>query len=176
MNILDSKGRLFGKLSVLDLGAAFVILFVIIGIFFVPGTSGSLAQVTATKPIEVDALVRGLTVKNSEELVREMRESGKTNIIVRNQPSGSVVVKNVELLERQVFVPQPDGSVKALADPRTTADAFSADLLITLEGKAQITENGAVLGNSQIKIGKTIELDGQRYNFNGRVIGVRVVE
>ncbi|MEA5470166.1 DUF4330 domain-containing protein [Spirulina sp. 06S082] len=179
MNILDSKGRLFGKLSILDLGAALVILLVIIGIFFVPGTSGSLAQVTSTKPIEVDVVVRGLSVKNSDELVQEMQAKGQTNLVIRNQPSGSVEIKSIELLERQIIVTQPDGSVKMIADPRTMAtmaESFSTDMLIVLAGKAQITDNGAVLGKNQIKIGTAIELDGQSYNFNGSVIGVRVVD
>ncbi|MBP0020604.1 MAG: DUF4330 domain-containing protein [Cyanobacteria bacterium SBLK] len=175
MNIIDSKGRLFGKLSILDLGAALVILLVIIGIFFVPGTSGSLAQVS-TKPIEVDVVVRGLNVKNPDELLQEMQEAGKTNIIIRNQPSGSVEIKEVELLERQVIIPQPDGSVKVIPEPRTAADSFSTDMVITLAGKAQITDDVAVLGKNQIKIGKTVELDGQSYNFNGSVIGVRIID
>ncbi|MGB3768575.1 MAG: DUF4330 domain-containing protein, partial [Phormidesmis sp.] len=41
MAILDSKGRLFGKLSLLDLGAALAILMVIFGIFIYPGATGS---------------------------------------------------------------------------------------------------------------------------------------
>ena len=175
MNIIDSKGRLFGKLSILDLGAALVILFVIIGIFFVPGTSGSLAQVT-TKPIEVDVVVRGLNVKNPDELLQEMQETGKTDILIRNQPSGSVGIKEIELLERQVIVPQPDGSIKVIQEPRTAAESLSTDLLITLTGDAQITDNVAVLGKNQIKIGKTVELDGQSYNFNGSVIGIRIID
>jgi len=40
MKILDSQGRLFGKVSILDFGAALVILLVLVGIFFFPGTSG----------------------------------------------------------------------------------------------------------------------------------------
>jgi len=49
MAILDSKGRLFGKVSILDLGAALVILLVVVGIFFFPGTSGSVAQLNGKK-------------------------------------------------------------------------------------------------------------------------------
>jgi hypothetical protein len=45
MKLLDSKGRLFGKVSVLDIGAALIVLMVLFGIFFYPGTSGSVAQV-----------------------------------------------------------------------------------------------------------------------------------
>ena len=63
MKIIDSKGRLFGKVSILDLGAAGVILLAVAGIFFFPGTSviPGVAQ-SNVKPIEVEVLVRGLTV------------------------------------------------------------------------------------------------------------------
>lgn len=171
MAILDSKGRLFGKVSILDAGAALVILLVIVGIFFFPGTSGSVAQISGTKPIEVDVLVRGLSVRNPQELFEQFQEQKKTNIIIRNQPYGQVDVKSVEQLPRTVLVPQPDGSVKALEDPRP--DSFSTDFLMTLGGQGQITENGPVLGNSKIKIGTPVELEGKEYNFNASVIEVR---
>ncbi|MBV9387987.1 MAG: DUF4330 domain-containing protein [Chroococcidiopsidaceae cyanobacterium CP_BM_ER_R8_30] len=176
MAILDSKGRLFGRVSILDLGAALVILLVIIGIFFFPGASGSIAQVgTPTKPIEVDLLVRGLNLRNPQVLFdgpQGLKDGGKANIIIRNQPHGQIEVKSVKLLPRTTLVPQPDGSVKALVDPRT--DQFSTDMLLTVGGPAQITDNGPVLGNSKIKIGLPVELEGFNYDFNASVIGLRI--
>lgn len=174
MKILDSKGRLFGKISILDLGAALVILLVIIGIFFFPGTTGSgiAGSGTGVKPIEVDAIVRGLSIRDPQVLMQEFDEAKKANIIIRNQPYGQVDIKSVRQLPRTVTVSQPDGSVKALPDPRT--DAFAADLLITLAGKATITQNGPVLGNNKIKIGIPIELEGFNYNFNATIIDVRI--
>jgi len=173
MKILDSKGRLFGKMSILDLGAALVILLVVVGIFFFPGTSGSIAQVgVPTKPIEVDVVVRGLSIRNPQELIKEFQTRKKTNIIIRNQPYGQVEIKSVRELPRSVLVPQPDGTVKALPDPRK--DIFSTDLLITLAGNARITENGPVLGNSKIKVGTPVELEGLEYNFNASAIDLRI--
>ncbi|MBD2480794.1 MULTISPECIES: DUF4330 domain-containing protein [Planktothrix] len=171
MKILDSQGRLFGKISILDLGAAFVILLVIFGIFFYPGTSGSVAQVgVTTRPVEVDVLVVGLKSRNAKEL---FKTGQKTNLIIRNQPYGQVTLKNIEFLPRIIPVTQPNGTLKPLPDP--TADVlFNNNLLLTLEGKGQITENGPVLGNIKIKVGTTVELDGKEYNFNGTVIEVRV--
>lgn len=173
MKILDSKGRLFGKISILDLGAALVILLVVVGIFFFPGTSGSIAQVgSSTKPVEVDVVVRGLSIRNPQELVKEFQTKKKTNIIIRNQPYGQVEIKSVRELPRNVLVPQPDGSVKVLPDPRK--ETFSTDLLITLGGNARITDNGPVLGNSKIKVGTPVELEGLEYNFNASVIDLRI--
>jgi len=174
MAILDSKGRLFGKLNILDFGAALVILLVIFGIFFFPGSSGSVAQIgTTTKPVEVDLVVRGLNVRDPQELLRKgLTKGGKTNIIIRNQPHGAITIKSVQQIPRTLMVPQPDGSVKELPDTRS--NSFSTDMLLTLEGNAQITDNGPVIGPSKLKIGVPVELDGFNYNFNTTVIDVRI--
>jgi len=173
MKILDSQGRILGKFSILDLGAALVILLVIVGIFFFPGTSGSLAQVgVPTKPVEVDVVVRGLSIRQPQNLLKEFQTKKKTNVIIRNQPYGQVDVKAVRELPRTIIVPQPDGTAKAVLDPRQ--DNYSTDMLITLTGKAQITKNGPVLGNSKLKVGTPVELEGFDYNFNASVIDVRV--
>jgi len=176
MAILDSKGRLFGKVSILDVGAALVILLVVVGIFFFPGTSGSVAQVgVQTKPVEVDLVVRGLNVRDPQQLFKQgLKAGGKTNIIIRNQPYGQVEVQSVKQLPRTLLVPQPDGSVRELSDPR--ANQFSTDMLLTLSGKAQITDTGPVLGNNKLKIGIPIELEGFNYDFNATVIDVRIKE
>lgn len=175
MAMLDSKGRLFGKVSILDLGAALVILLVLVGIFFFPGTSGSVAQVgVTTKPVEVDLVVRGLNVRDPERLFNEgFRKGGKTNVIIRNQPHGQIDIKSINMLPRTILVPQPDGSLKEMPDPR--ANQFSTDMLLTLGGKAQITESGPVIGNSKLKIGTPVELEGFNYNFNASVIDVRIL-
>lgn len=176
MAILDSKGRLFGKINLLDLGAALVILLVIIGIFIFPGTTGSVAQVgTRTVPIEVDLVVRGLNVRDPERLFAAgLTAGGKTNVIIRNQPYGQIDIKSLQLLPRTLTVSQPDGSVRELPDPRI--NNFSTDMLLTLEGKAQVTDTGPVLGNSRVKIGTTFELEGFNYNFNSSVIDIRLLD
>ncbi len=174
MKILDSQGRLFGKLSILDIGAALVILLVVIGIFFLPGKTGSVAQIgVTTKPVEMDVLVRGLSVRNPNALVQEFEKSKKTNIIIRNQPYGEVEVKSVQRLIDELAVPQPDGTLKVMADPRVE-DSFRLNMILTIAGKATITETGPVLGNNKLKIGTPVELDGPLYNFNGTVIEVRI--
>jgi hypothetical protein len=158
------------------LGAALVILLVLVGIFFFPGTSGSVAQVgVTTKPVEVDLVVRGLNVRDPERLFNEgFRKGGKTNVIIRNQPHGQIDIKSITMLPRTMLAPQPDGSLKEIPDPR--ANQFSTDMLLTLGGKAQITESGPVIGNSKLKIGTPVELEGFNYNFNASVIDVRIPE
>lgn len=176
MAILDSKGRLFGKISLLDIGAGLIILMVAVAVFFYPGTSGSVAQVGAVnQDIEVDVMVRGLTVLNPEQFLADIKAEGKTNIIIRNQPYGQVTIKDVKPLPRSTAVPQPDGSVAASPDPRPELN-YTTDMLLTLTGPAQITEDGPVFGNSKVKIGTPIELEGELYIFKASTVAVRILE
>ncbi|MEG4496195.1 DUF4330 domain-containing protein [Microcoleus sp. F10-C6] len=174
MKILDSQGRLFGKLSILDVGAAMIVLLVAVGILFFPGTSGgSVAQVGSSfKPVEIDAIAIGLKGTNVQDL---FKPGDKINVVIRNQPSGQITIKSAKTLTRTLAVPQPNGTLKALPDPREE-EAFSKNMMFTLEGKGQLTENGPVLGNTKVKIGTTLELEGKKYIFNASVIDVRVKE
>lgn len=177
MAILDSKGRLFGKVSLLDLGAGLIILMVVAGLFLLPGGSGSsVAQIGAsTKPIEIDVIVRGLTVSDPKTFVTSLQEQKKTNIIIRNQPAGEVEVIGVKSLPRSVAVPQPDGSVKPMPDPRPELE-YTVDMMVTLRGDAQVLDDGAVLAGNKVKVGSPLELEGQTYRFNAPVVGVRILE
>lgn len=168
MAVLDSKGRLFGKVNLLDVGAVLIVLFVVAGIFLFPGPSGTLASSDAN--IEVDVLVLGLRTRNPQTLIKA---GEKANFIIRNQPAGEVKIKKVEFLTRTTVAPQPDGSVKAVADPREE-EKFSVNIIVTLEGKGQMTDNGPVFGGTKIKIGTPTELDGRLYNFKPSVIDIRV--
>jgi hypothetical protein len=93
-------------------------------------------------------------------------------VIIRNQPYGEIEIKSIQQLPRTVNVPQPNGTLKELPDPKT--NNFSTDLILTLDGKAQVNESGPVLGNSKVKIGMPFELEGFNYDFNATVIDIRL--
>jgi hypothetical protein len=173
MTILDSRGRLFGKVSILDIGAALVILLVVAGIFLLPGPSGtSIAQIGSTKTVEVEGVVRGLSVRDPDVLIGQFIKEKKTKINVRNQEYSQIEIKSVKRLEELVTVPQPDGTVKALPDPRPYN--YGANMLITLSGQGRVTDKGPVLGNNPVKIGTVLELEGSNYNFKVSIIDVKV--
>ncbi len=168
MAIVDSQGRLFGKVSVLDVGAALVILLVVFGIFIFPGASGS-AQ-GARQPVEVDVVVRGLSVINPKDVIKP---GNSTNILVRKQPSGAVKVKEIKFLPRTVATPQPDGTLKVFPDPRPEL-ALTTDMMLTLASEVPVVDGTPVLGGEKAKIGTIIELDGPTYNFASSVVAIRM--
>ena len=176
MELLDSKGRLLGRISILDLGAGLAIILAIVSIFIVPNRSGTstIAQVIRT-PIEVDVIVRGLGVGDPNSFINQFKKTKVTNIVIRHQPAGEFEIRKITPLPRTIAVPQPDGSVKALPDPRPEI-IFFQDMILTLKGNAQLTDTGAVVGKQKIKIGTKIELEGKDYNFNTSTIAVRILK
>ncbi len=160
MAILDSKGRLFGKVNILDLGAALVILAVIVGVVL-PSTTGVAQLGSDVKPVEIDVIVRNVSLSGPTSPVKP---GDRTSIVIRNQPFGQVQVVAVQPMPRNVVVPQPDGSVKSLPDPRPEAQ-YGQDFYVTLAGDARITEDGPILGNNKIKQGMIIEIEGYNYNY-----------
>ena len=172
MKLIDSKGRLFGKVNILDLGAIAVIVLVFIGIFVVPGPTGGIAQPNnPSDDIQLSVLVRGLGVKNASEFMESLRSSS-VKIIVRNEPAGTLEIQSVTELPNYTVANQPDGTVKAVLDPRPIV-AYSNDMILEMLGKGQMTDDGAILANQKIKIGSGLELDGSTYNFRGSVIDVQ---
>jgi hypothetical protein len=175
MALLDKKGRLFGKVSVLDLGLACILTLILVGSLLVPGRSGQSAVQAqlSSKTIEVDAIVIGFNASKPTEI---LKEGEKTSVIIRNQPhSEDIYLKKVQQLPKTVTASQPDGTVKAFPDPRPESK-FSNNLVLTLQGKGQLTKDGPVLGNIPVKVGIPIDLDGKLYSFRASIIDVRVKE
>jgi hypothetical protein len=174
MSIVDRQGRLFGKISLLDIGAILVILFVTAGIFLAPGGTSRINGQDKTQTVEADVIVRGLNVLEPSKFMKEFSPGNKLSFVIRNQPAGQVDIKTIRQLERTISATQPDGSLKPLKDPRP--DSYSIDTIITVTGKGQQTKEGLVLGNTKMKIGSPVEIDQPNYNFNGTVIDIRYLD
>ncbi len=166
---IDSKGRLFGKVSVIDVGAALVVVVALVAIFLVPANSQSVPvpgfSSSDRQPVEVDVMARRVSARSLEVF----KSGEKANIIIRNQPYGQVQVVGVEDASRKVPVVLPDGAIERLSD-----EQYSFDVVVTVSGDAVITDTGVVLGNSKVKVGIPIELETFDYLIRGTVMDVRI--
>lgn len=172
MAVIDGQGRLFGKISVLDLGALAVVLVAIFAVFLfpndpsvgvpLPGTSRS------TEPVEVDMIVRGVSTKSTDIF----KAGEEANVIIRNQPYGKVEIVNVEDVTRRVPVVFPDGSLERVDGE----DEYRADVVLTLSGQARVTEKSMILGNTPVKVGVPLEVETFDYLLRGSVMSVRRLE
>lgn len=167
---IDPKGRVLGKISVLDLGALIILIVAIASVLFFPGKQvGSVVQLgnTPTVPVEVDMIIRGISTRSLDPFVA----GGQANLIIRNQTYGQVDVLKVEDVSREIPLVMPDGEIRFIPDP----EPFRKDVVMTLQGQGQKTDDSIVLGNNKVKIGMSLELETFDYNIRGTVMEVRLL-
>ncbi len=162
------------RLNPVDIGAGAAVLLAAAGVIWSPKLAGTVARATgALRPVLVTVDVRAVPAADPDGLAQAMRSEGKTSLVIRNQPHGSVTIKSVDPVERRITVVLPNGMVTSVPDPGprgfTTFDAR-----LQLEGMGQRSAGGVVLGNQALKIGSPVELEGALYRINGTVSNVRL--
>jgi hypothetical protein len=161
--------------SLVDLGAGLAVLLAAAGLIWSPKLSMTVARATGSVvPVRVQVDVRGVPVADPAALIQSARDEGKVQIVIRNQPHGSVQLSEVIPLQRRLVAVQPDGRVVTAPDPNQEV-VSSLDARFVLTGQARRAGGGVVFGNQNLKIGAPIEIEGQRYRVNGVVSGLQLV-
>ena len=167
------RNRLRG-LPVLDVTAGLIALLAVGGVLWSPKLSNTFAKANGSvKPVQVMVDVLRGNAADPEGLIQEALASGRTSIIIRNQPAGSVKLIRVDNINRLLVAVQPDGSVVTATDPNV-AIVGSLNARFVLEGDATVSKSGVVLAGTKLKVGTPVELEGALYRLNGKVSGVKV--
>ncbi|NJL62561.1 MAG: DUF4330 domain-containing protein [Methylacidiphilales bacterium] len=183
MVVLSFKSRIHKRFSYVFGRFLLVFILLFVSIFCSPVLPIAIANPCCTpliaqtnsvlQPVEVDILIQGMGVSKPTVLLEGGLKAGaSTKVTLRNQPEGAMNIKSVEQLPIAIAVPQPDGSVKELPDPKNN---YKVDLLVTLAGKAQVQKQGLFFGKSQLRVGTPTEIEGFDYLSKGSVIDVRVL-
>ncbi len=96
----------------------------------------------------------------------------RTFITIRNQPYAAIPIVGVKINSRKVTLWTPQGA-RAVDD---LAEPYSKDVVLTLEDRAEQTDDGIVLGGNKIKVGVPIDIEGARYRLRGSIVDLRVSE
>ena len=167
----DRGGRAW---SLVDAGAAAAVLLAAVGVIWSPKLSSTVARATGgLQPVTVLVDVRGIPVADPPSLLASARQAGKLSIVIRNQPHGSVQLKDVVALQRRLTAVQPDGRVVTASDPNQQ-NLPTLDARFVLMGQGRKTGGGVVFGNQNLKIGAPIELEGESFRIQGNVTGLKV--
>lgn len=160
--------------SLVDVAAAAAVVLAAAGVIWSPKLSGALARATGSLvPVTVLVDVRAVPVADPQALVKAAERQGTVAIVIRNQPHGSVAVKQVRLLPRLLAAVQPNGTVVTAVDPNV-ASMGSLDARFVLEGQGRRTGGGVVFGNQNLKIGAPVEIEGEQYRIGGTVSGIQL--
>ena len=137
--MIDDKGRLFGKINIIDLAVLAVVLLLIAGFLYREKSSNVIVNpktvvVKVVCPFVYPDVVPNL--KAGDQLVA----------------SGQLVpvyIKEVDIRPAMTTVSKPDGSMILTTNP------FRKDIFVTLEGKTNaISPAEIVLGGQKIRTGK----------------------
>ncbi len=162
--MIDEKGRLFGKINIVDLLVILVVIIaaVVLGMKFLkPGSSGAVGGGSTTTHVEYTVLV--------ESVQPAVYESIKENYIP------STLMASGELLDGQVTAVEakPHGgdiTVSTSGDTvALTADKGLLDLTFTVECNVAnpITTE---LGTQEVRVGKSHILKTDKFELNGVIL------
>ena len=167
----DKGIRSFSWLDALA-GATALVAFV--GVIWSPKLSNTVARATGNvKPVIVSVDVRGLPTANKQRLIDEALQHGKTSLVIRNQPAGSVRLVGIEDISSTVATLLPDGRVLEAPDPNRLRQGI-LEARFVLQGDATVSGSGIVMAGTNLKVGSPVEIEGPRYRVNGTVSGVEV--
>jgi len=164
----------FKAVSWMDALAGAVALVALAGVVWSPKLSNTVARATGSvKPVLVSVDVRRLSTANRSKLIADALDHGKTSIVIRNQPAGSVRLVEIQDISSKLTTVLPDGRVVQAVDPNRELQGI-LEARFVLKGEATVSGSGVVMAGTNLKIGSPVELEGPRYRVNGTVSGVEV--
>lgn len=167
---IDSRGKLFGLVNVLDALIVTTVMVGVIGVVAVKKGYSSVDRIAQrTGPAEIDFMIRA-TIKD----LSMFKVGDKTFITIRNQPYDKVDIVAVQAKRQQTMVTINDGKdIRLVQDP---TEPYASEIILTLRDEGMETEDGIVWGGQKLKLGVPIEVEGYKYRLKGSVIDVRMVE
>lgn len=171
MPLIDSRGKVFGAVNILDALIVATVMIGVIGVGAVKSGYSSVGRIAQRQgAAEID-----LMIKASMKDLTMFKAGEKTFITVRNQPYDKVEIVAVSAKRQTIAVPINDGK-----DFRITSDPtspYSSEIILTLrDPNSMETEDGIVWGGQKMKLGVPIEVEGFKYRFKGSILDVRMVE
>ena len=156
------------RLHPVDVGAVVALTLATAGLLWSPKLVRGLAAASGQlETIDVIVDIKHVPVADPDALLASIKEEGETRLVVRNQPSGTLQVLDGRLRQRLAVL--ADGST--IPDPdQKEFTTFDAQLFLQARGRE--TGTGFALGDTNLKIGVPIEVEGRLYRMKGVVSGL----
>ena len=151
---LDDRGRLFGKVNIVDLIVLLVIIAVVV--FAVVRMTGSSSK---TVPVRVTYVVEAVR----QATVSALQAKGT---VTDDGGTGLGKVQDVVVTPTLVEVPTSDGGLKAVESP-----VFS-DVSIVVLGNGRVSGSTVRIGSVPMRVGKKVTLVGTGYEVQTVIMGV----
>lgn len=158
--IIDDKGRLFGKISIIDIIT--IIVIVVAGVFLF----NKLNIFNTSDSVELDDIELVFYQEEVNDFSANAVKVGDTTTESLNNASLGVVT-NVETDKSVSWDRIPYGEIKS-----TSREGY-VSIKITLKAKGQLGPNGITLNGSTYYVGQTINLKVGNSIFYGDIAGAK---
>ena len=164
MKILDEKGRIFGRVNLIDGIIVFLIFFIVIG------GGVKVYQSTVSEPRTKEDLIDVIVQMENEampaELVAYLRPGG---VIRPNRATEDGEIVRVEVSEPDIYY---------LSQDHLLIPVDSKYKKVTLEFKAigEIYSNSLYLYGERVYLGQTLTLEAGMVRFNGTIREMRPLD
>ena len=158
------------NLSPIDGVAAVIACLALVGVVWSPKLNQAIAKASGSmQPVGVSVDVRQLQLAQPELLLQSIREEGRVNIVIRNQPAGRVELVDVVNVTQPLMAVQPDGRI---VEADIANQSQGLHVRFVLKADAETAASGVVFGGTKLKIGVPVDLQGRLYSFRGVVSGI----
>lgn len=160
---LDERGRLFGRVNIVDLMVLALVLIVAARLGLKSRVFRAVNPSTV-KPVEVV-----LVVEDVRQATADAMQEGETVLNTKsNAVLGKLVKKEVRPAQKEVQT--ADGRLVLAESP------FKKDVYLTVRGEGQVTSNVIILGGAEMRVGASVAVKGLKFSVNSTVLGVKVGE
>ena len=163
MALIDGKGRLFGKVNIIDLVIILLVLAIAGGAYYM-FFGGDDNQVVESSMVTYDFEINNV----SKDFVDAITTGDPIRDSVRGNALGTVVSK----ASREATMLNEDfinGRYVISKVPNTY------DVVITIEAKANVTPANIIVGGTEVKVGKKFFIKGKGYANQGFVIKMALI-
>ncbi|MGN0014939.1 MAG: DUF4330 domain-containing protein [Candidatus Gastranaerophilaceae bacterium] len=155
---------------IIILGVVVILLAAVLTMF---GLNKNLSKspILEEKDIAFTVFFRGVTTTDT---VSPFVPGENTFITIRNVPYKKLKITDVRFDRRKILLETAKkGEYEPVDD---ISHPFVYDFTVTLQDKAKITEDGAVVGGNKVKMGIPVILEGQKYKYTGVISNVQFIE
>ena len=147
-----------------------IIIAVAVAVFTGANKFISKSPVLEEKDIQFSVFFRGITITDTNS---PFVPNEDTFITIRNVPYTKLKITDVQFDRRKMLIETSAGKYLPVDDISQPA-VF--DFVVTVQDKAKITDDGAVVGGNKVKMGIPVILEGKNYKFTGVVSNIQYVE
>lgn len=165
MSLIDSRGRIFGKVNIIDLLIVVMVLTAAYGYWHArSGSTGLAALRGGDRQVEAVFVVSNVRPATSTAIkVGDKVNDSKTNTYL-----GEVTAVRVEPAE--IAVTMPDGRVYE------STSKTRQDVWVTIRGSGRVSPNAITLGSTEIRVGAQISLKTNIFAVQSTVMGIKVLD